>query len=190
MQFYTNGGSGIVERMRITSGGEVGIGVTPSSGNRFWVKGGTTSSGSTTMLAQNSAGTNTFYVRDDGAVFLRSSYPFTTGSASNMYLDSSGVIQLSVSSLKYKTDVIDYDKGLDYVLKLRPISYKSKNSLTDGDKRFAGLIAEEVHELGLIEFVQYAEDGSPDALAYQNMIALAFKAIQELEARIKQLENK
>jgi len=176
-------------RMVITSGGEVGIGVTPSSGNRFWVKGGTTSSGSTTMLAQNSAGTNTFYVRDDGAVFLRSSYPFTTAAASNMYLDSSGVIQLSVSSLKYKTDVIDYDKGLDYVLKLRPISYKSKNSLIDGDKVFAGLIAEEVHELGLTEFVQYAEDGTPNALAYQNMIALAFKAIQEQQAQIEELKE-
>jgi len=28
----------------------------------------------------------------------------------------------------------------------------------------------------------YAEDGTPDALAYQNMIALLTKAIQELKA--------
>jgi hypothetical protein len=38
--------------------------------------------------------------------------------------------------------------------------------------------------------VQYAEDGTPDALAYQNMIALAFKAIQELKAEIEILKNK
>jgi len=30
--------------------------------------------------------------------------------------------------------------------------------------------------------VQYAKDGSPDALHYSNMVSLAFKAIQELKA--------
>jgi len=45
--------------------------------------------------------------------------------------------------------------------------------------------------------VQYAADGSPDALAYGNMISLCVKAIQEqqalitaLTARITALENK
>ena len=38
----------------------------------------------------------------------------------------------------------------------------------------------------MTEFVQYAEDGTPDALAYQNMIALVFKAIQELKAELDQ----
>ena len=58
------------ERMRITSGGEVGIGVTPTSGNRFWVKGSSTSGGDTTILAQNSAGTNLFYVLNNGNVII------------------------------------------------------------------------------------------------------------------------
>ena len=60
------------ERMRITSGGEVGIGVTPTSGNRFWVKGSSTSGGDTTILAQNSAGTNLFYVLNNGNVIMPS----------------------------------------------------------------------------------------------------------------------
>jgi hypothetical protein len=54
--------------------------------------------------------------------------------------------------------------------------------------RFGGLIAEEVHAVGLTEFVQYAEDGSPDALAYGNMVSLAFKAIQEQQAIIESLK--
>ena len=58
------------ERMRITSGGEVGIGVIPTSGNRFWVKGSSTSGGDTTILAQNSAGTNLFYVLNNGNVIM------------------------------------------------------------------------------------------------------------------------
>jgi hypothetical protein len=66
-------------------------------------------------------------------------------------------------------------------LALRPVTYKSK-SANDGETVFGGLIAEEVHAAGLTEFVQYAEDGTPDALAYGNMVSLCIKAIQELKA--------
>jgi hypothetical protein len=93
----------------------------------------------------------------------------------------------SAASSKYKTDITNYTKGLNEVLGLRPVFYKGK---TDGDTQFAGLIAEEVHELGLTEFVQYAPDGSPDALSYQNMIALAFKAIQELKSENDNLKSR
>ena len=107
-----------------------------------------------------------------------------------MYVDpSNGAIYRSTSSLKYKKNVEDYTKGLDIVMKLRPVSYQGKSDIDNG-KIFAGLIAEEIHELGLSEYVQYAEDGTPDALAYSNMVALAFKAIQELKAEIDELKNK
>ena len=69
---------------------------------------------------------------------------------------------------------------------LRPVTYKSKN---DGNTVFGGLIAEEIHAAGLTEFVQYAEDGSPDALAYGNMVSLAFKAIQEQQAIIETMRT-
>jgi hypothetical protein len=89
--------------------------------------------------------------------------------------------------LKYKTDVQDATHGLAEVLQLRPVTYKGKN---DGDTVFGGLIAEEVHEAGLTEFVQYADDETPDALAYGQMVSLAFKAIQEQQAMIDELKAK
>jgi hypothetical protein len=71
MTFAThNNTGGHLERMRITSGGDVGINVTPTSGNRFWVKGSSTSSGDSTILAQNSASTNLFYVLNNGNVVM------------------------------------------------------------------------------------------------------------------------
>jgi methanogenic corrinoid protein MtbC1 len=73
-------------------------------------------------------------------------------------------------------------------MQLRPVTYESKNKREEG-LTFAGLIAEEVHDLGLTEFVQYAEDGSPDALAYANMIALLTKAIQEQQTQIEALKT-
>ena len=108
-------------------------------------------------------------------------YNNTTANAANMYIGSGYDIARSTSSIKYKRDVQDATHGLAEVLQLRPVTYKGKNE-RDGETVFGGLIAEEVHDAGLTEFVQYAEDGSPDALAYGNMVSLCIKAIQELKA--------
>jgi hypothetical protein len=126
-------------------------------------------------------------ITSDGIIKTPYTYSNTTAAAANVQIDSNGYLARSTSSLKYKNSVENYDKGLNIVNQLRPVYYKGNN---DGDTIFAGLIAEDIHDLGLTEFVQYAEDGSPDALAYQNMIALAFKAIQELSAEIEILKNK
>ncbi len=121
-------------------------------------------------------------------------YNHTTGSGANAFIRSDGYLQRSTSSLRYKNTVNDATHGLTELLTLRPVTYKSNN---DGDTVYGGLIAEEVHAAGLTEFVQYADDGSPDALAYGNMVSLCIKAIQEqqaiiesLKSRIETLENK
>lgn len=116
-------------------------------------------------------------------------YNNTTGSGANMTVLSSGTIARSTSSLKYKRDVQDATHGLAEVLQLRPVTYKGKGE-NDGETVFGGLIAEEVHEAGLTEFVQYAADGSPDALAYGNMVSVLVKAIQEQQALITALTTR
>jgi hypothetical protein len=113
-------------------------------------------------------------------------YTNTAGNAANVVILSSGTICRSTSSLKYKRDVQDATHGLAEVLQLRPVTYRGKNAV-DGDTVFGGLIAEEVHDAGLTEFVQYADDETPDALAYGNMVSLCIKAIQEQQATITAL---
>jgi hypothetical protein len=187
---------GGVEAMRIDSSGNLMVGTTISAG-RLTVRGTSTTSSDFALVVQNSSNATLLAIRNDGAITTGlealSPYNLTTGSAANMFVDSGGFLFRSTSSLKYKTDVKESTHGIAEVLKLRPVTYKGKN---DGDTVFGGLIAEEVHEAGLTEFVQYAEDGTPDALAYGNMVSLAFKAIQELKAtvdaqaaRIAALEN-
>jgi len=122
-----------------------------------------------------------------GAFICPATYSYTTGSGANVFVDSSGRIMRSTSSLKYKTDVTDATHGLADVLKLRSVTYKT-NGESDGDAIFGGLIAEEVHAAGLTEFVQYADDGTPDAISYGSMVSLAFKAIQEQQAIIESLK--
>ncbi len=118
----------------------------------------------------------------------------TTSSFANMYMDStSGEIKRSTSSRRYKTNIVDYTKGLDEVLQLQPKTY---NDINGDSKQFAGLIAEDVHDLGLNEYVYYNENNEPDALGYSHMIALLTNAIKELKqenddlkARVSALEK-
>jgi hypothetical protein len=116
-----------------------------------------------------------------GGVTIPYVYTATTGSAANVNVDANGFLSRSTSSLKYKRDVQNASHGLNELLSLRSVTYKSKTE-SDGETVYGGLIAEEVHAAGLTEFVQYAKDGTPDALAYSNMVSLCIKAIQELKA--------
>ena len=206
LTFVVNSGS---EAMRISSGGNVLVGTSTDAGGKLQVNGqirtsnagiwfpaysggqhweigsdGVTGSG---MYIYNSSGGYVLQLGEQGALISPFTYTNTTANSANIYMGSTGTFERSTSSIRYKTDVRNYDKGLAEIMQLRPVYYKGKN---DGNKQFAGLIAEEVDSLGLKEFVQYDDLGRPDALSYQNMIALAFNAIKELKAEIETLKNK
>jgi hypothetical protein len=143
------------------------------------------------QVASNASLGTKLSIRNDGLISFPQINDFTTGNSPNTWINpaSSYGIYINTSSIRYKRDVTNYDKGLDIVAQLRPVYYKGISEV-DGDKQFAGLIAEEIHDLGLTEFVNYLEDGRPNSLSYPNMITLAFKAIQELKAEIEILKNK
>jgi len=197
LAFFTYNGAGNVnERMRLSQAGNLlftgGVSTGVTDTKFLMISQGTTSSTFAMVIKQSNNSTNLFALRDDGVFFTgtaaASPYNNTYGNAANVYIGSDGAMGRSTSSIKYKENVLDYNKGLAEVMQLRPVSYTSKNQQEEG-QTFAGLIAEEVHDLGLTEFVQYAEDGTPDALAYQNMVALLTKSIQELKAQNDDLQS-
>jgi hypothetical protein len=171
------------ERARIDSSGNLLVGTTSGAG-RFTVNGSTADNTANCISFRDTSATSLFVLRNDGRISTGgalSPYNNTTGSSANMVVDASGIFYRSTSSLKYKKNVQNATHGLTELLSLRPVTYEGKSE-ADVGKIFGGLIAEEVHAAGLTEFVQYAKDGSPDALAYGNMISLCVKAIQELKA--------
>jgi hypothetical protein len=130
----------------------------------------------------------------EGRLQAKGSYVNTSGQSANLYIDSNGMIWRTPSSARYKENIKDYSKGIEAIKTLRPVTYESINE--DDDNTYAGFIAEEVHDAGLTEFVEYNPEGQPDSLHYSHMTAVLTKALQEsinkietLEARVTSLEN-
>jgi len=198
-------GQNNTERMRIDTSGRLGIATTSPTSILTIGQGSFTAAGSNTtgmytgsggsglvvltdafLVATRVAGTTLFSIGTGGIITSPATYSNTSAGAANMFVQTDGTFYRSTSSLKYKNNVQDATHGLADLLQLRSVTYEGKAE-TDAGKTFGGLIAEEVHAAGLTEFVQYAEDGSPDALAYGNMVSLCIKAIQEQQALITQL---
>lgn len=189
LKFYTTQNStvGVTERMRIDSSGNLLVGTT-SANARLTVNGIDATSSNNSFIARNSSNTILIQARNDGFVFLPTTYNNTLGVSANLFVNTDGSLSRATSSAKYKREIVDARFGLNDALKLRPVNYKDKS--TDSETLYGGLIAEEVHEAGLTEFVYYAEDGTPDALHYGNMVSLCIKAIQEQQAIIQTLTDR
>jgi hypothetical protein len=177
------------ESMRIAANGNVGIG-TSSPTQKFVIQGISTAASAFSLIVADSVGTDLFNIRNDGAIFTgggaNSPRYLTTATAANLVVETDGYLYKSTSSRRYKNTITDATHGLTELLTLRPVTYKG-NGKIDGDTVFGGLIAEEVHDAGLTEFVVYNEENEPDALAYSNMVSLCVKAIQEQQTIIESL---
>ena len=111
---------------------------------------------------------------------------------------------INTSDLRLKTNIEDSSLGLNFINDLRPVSYKFiEGSVTEdgqsipGTRTHWGLIAQEVKtvidEAG-VDFAGWVlldkEDvNSEQALRYEEFIAPLIKAVQELTARVKALEE-
>ena len=162
---------------------------TTSADARLQTQSAGTTNATRAFRAINSASTELCAILSSGDFYTgqaaNSPYNSTTASAANIFVTSTGQLQRSTSSLRYKENIQDATHGLAEVMQLRSVTYNGKK---DGDKIFGGFIAEEVDTAGLSEFVVYDGDGKPDALHYGNMVALMAKAIQELSAKNDALE--
>ena len=155
------------ERMRITSGGNVGI--------------GTTSPGVSLEV--------------NGLIRSIPVYNNTTATLPNLVVSSGGTFERSVSSsIRYKENIKDWNQsGLDLICSLKPRTFKYKKGYYDKTNiEFLGLIAEEVSEVSsyLADYENEDRTGEVANVRYANIVVPLIKAIQELKAEIEILKNK
>jgi hypothetical protein len=97
---------------------------------------------------------------------------------------TTGEVTYDTSSARYKDNIRDSKYGLADVLKLRSTMFEyKKEKRTD-----VGFIAEEVVNI-IPELVVVNSQGQPDAVAYDRMVSVLVKAIQELSAEVEKLKN-
>ena len=164
------------EKMRITHGGDLYVGTTSTNPiNGFRV------------------------LQADGGTFIQIEHPVNTSSGSDYAIfrynqsiigtirqNGTSQVQYNVSSdYRLKEDLQDF-AGLELVSKIPVYDYKWKSS----EDRSYGVMAHELQEV-LPDAVSGEKDAEEmQGVDYSKIVPLLVKAIQELEAKIKILENK
>ena len=184
LRFYTmpDGGS-VTERMRINSDGTVLIGKTaPSFGDDGW------------ELYANGTGLSAFAINNNEAFIFNNintgttyQVDFRTNSIErgNISVTDSGVTYNSTSDYRVKEDLKEVN-GLQKVNAIKIYDFKFKET----GVRMDGVLAHELQEV-----LPYAVTGEKDGkklqgVDYSKIVPVLVKAIQELTARVAELESK
>jgi len=145
--------------------------------------------------------TGHLHIESVGDIISSTVQASTTAGSANVFITSGGSFKRSTSSIKYKKDVRDYDKGIDTVMGLQPKYYKPKEGVDGGDVDYAGLIAEDLYDQGLNEFLTFNSDEHTkdhvEGIGYDRMVALLINSVKELStkcdaqaAKIAELESR
>ena len=204
MQFYTNS----TERMRVTSGGAVGIGVTAptrplqvSRSADTWISVRTTTTTNTTGILFGDSGSDS--VGQIGYVHSDNSMRFITNSAEDMRLTSGGNLHVDANVIAYSTTISDerlkddvqgITGALDTVDALRGVTYIWNAGSREGQRDY-GVIAQEVEQV-IPEIVHDTtmpllgdEETVYKTVDYEKLCAVLISAVSELRAEVEDLKN-
>jgi len=175
------------ERMRITSDGDLLVATTIIlSGGGTDATNGFRVAPNGTIVNNSTADANAYFAKRSGyssstfvAFYVAGTYvgAITTNGSATSYT--------TASDYRLKQDLKEYN-GLDLISKIKTYDYQWKSDNT----RSFGVIAHELQEI-IPQAVNGEKDGKDmQGVDYSKLVPILVKSIQELEARIKQLENK
>ena len=112
-------------------------------------------------------------------------------------VSSTGQLGIASSSRRYKEDIQDMGDATADLMRLRPVTFRYKQSFEDGTKPIQfGLIAEEVAEY-YPDLVAHSADGQIETVKYQVLDSMLLNEVQRLNAqnnsqqkRIESLEER
>ena len=163
----TNSSYSTTERMRITSGGNVGIGDSGAATVRFQIKSGGSTSGSYAIITRDSANADLLVIRDDGYGYLKAA-AWAYGSDSRI-----------------KENINYIQEGLNKVLALKPATF----DYIDGVKNNIGWIAQDVQEVIPQAVGVLSETNNQLTLKSDFIVPYLVKAVQQQQVQIEELKT-
>lgn len=110
------------------------------------------------------------------------------GSYRAMWIGVNGSIGYVPSSLRFKQDVAAMPIDEQAVLALQLVSFRytaAIENLGDDAPTEVGLIAEQVHELGMTWLVDYDDEGKPFGIKYERLAFALLPVIQSFDQRLR-----
>ena len=146
----------------------------------------------------NTTGSNNIYINNSGpasgsesfairigdprlqsSAFIAGIYGAMSVGGVPVYVNSSGQLGTSPSSLRFKEKVRDMGDSTDALMKLRPVTFLYKPEYADLERTLQyGLIAEEVAKV-YPELVAYDKDGQPYSVRYQYLSTMLLNEVQK-----------
>jgi hypothetical protein len=153
-------------------GGDVTVGNSTSTGN---------------LILGSTAGT------PGTQLFYRWAATSSIGSASTLSVASSGLVGRATSSRRFKQNIENLSVDVLSVLSVMPKKFKYTTDIEQyGDNAPVayGFIAEELHELGLTEFVDYDELGDPFSIEYSKYVVALQAVVKYQASQIKSMGDR
>ena len=175
------------ERMRITSGGNVLINKTTSSGSGRFLD---------FASSAFSSGADSGYFWEDRSNASNYYGWYTTGNVIYLFNGTANAASISpstgvytpLSDINKKKDFEQSEIGLNAILGLKPTLYRMKSDESENEKEL-GFIAQEVKEFIPQAYVESGEDEDKFiGLNYNAIVAALVKGMQEQQAQIEELK--
>src|ERR1035437_5868390 len=111
--------------------------------------------------------------------YIAGIYGSTSSSGVPVYVNSSGQLGTSPSSLRFKEQIRNMGDSTNALMKLRPVTFLSKPEYANGERTLQyGLLAEEVAKV-YPELVAYDNDGQPYNVRYQYITTMLLNEVQK-----------
>ena len=188
------------ERMRITSGGNVGIGET-SPGQKLTISNGSNNVTSAQFFNYTGDQTATNFIsRGARADTFYHIQAFTSTSTEVFRVEASGNVKNAtgsygaISDIKLKENITEATPKLEDLLKVKVCNYNFKGNET----KQIGVIAQELEKIfpSMVEESEDRDDNgvflgtTTKSVKYSIFVPMLIKAVQELKAEIETLKNK
>jgi hypothetical protein len=117
----------------------------------------------------------------------------TAAERRDMYISPNGVFGFLSSSRTQKQDIVSADLDTSSILSINPVKFKyiqEVENLGDVAEIEVGFIAEDLHDAGLTQFVDYGRSGEPEGVKYTTYVVALQAVVRSQQQQIDDLKTR